>query len=92
MDTLTESSVLGSFVLKFCRCVAERELECSMVFTLSNAHHTFWDKVCFVMIFVYFRASVGEPFGLFCVLLGALFEVLFLTTFEGTRVTAGNSE
>ena len=71
--------------------MAEREREYSTVFTMSNAHHTFWDKVGFVMSLDTFRASVGEPFGLFGVLLGTLFEVLFLTTFQGNRVTAGNS-
>ena len=76
----------------FCGNVAERERLDSMVFIVSNAHRTFWEKVGFVMILDTFRAPAGEPFGVFCALLGALFEVLFLTTFEGTRVTAGNSE
>ena len=62
-----------------------------MVFTVSNAHHTFWEKVGFVMILDTFRASAGEPFGLFGVLLGSLFEVLFFTTSGGKRVTASNS-
>ena len=71
--------------------MAERECEYSMVFTVSNTHHTFLDKVCFVMIIASFRASVGEPFGKFCVLWGTLFAVLFFTTFEATRVTVGSS-
>ena len=91
MDTLMESSVLGTLFLRFCLCVAEREWEYSKVFTVSNTHHTFWDKMCFVMILGTFRTSVGEPFGLFGVLLGSLFEVLFFTTFEGNRVSAANS-
>ena len=60
-----------------------------MVFSVSNEHHTFWEKVGFVMILDTFRASAGEPFSLFGVLLGTLFEVLFFNTFEGNRVTAG---
>ena len=43
------------------------------------------------MILDTFRASLGEAFGLFGVLLGTLFEVLFFTTFEGNRVSAANS-
>ena len=39
-----------NFLLRFCGGVAEREREYSMVFTLSNAHHTLWEKVSFVMI------------------------------------------
>ena len=62
MDTLTESSVFGTLFLRFFLCVAERECEYSMVFTVSNTHHTFLDKVCFVMILATFRASDGEPF------------------------------
>ena len=71
--------------------MAERELEYSEIFTVSNAHHTFSQKVGFVMILDTFRAPVGKPFRLFYVLLGCLFEVLFFTTFEGNRVTASNS-
>ena len=62
-----------------------------LVCSVSNAHHTFGDKIGFVMILDTFRASVGEPFGLFGVLLGTLFDVPFFTTFEGTRVTASSS-
>ena len=62
-----------------------------MCFTVSNTHHTFGDKMCFVMILASFRASIGEPFRPFCVLLGVLFDVLFFTTFQGNRVTASNS-
>ena len=62
-----------------------------MCFTVSNTHHTFWDKMCFVMILASFRASVGEPFGLLCVLWGTLFEMLFFTTFQGNRETTGNT-
>ena len=83
MDTPTESSVFGTLFLRFCRCVAERERESSMVFTVSNTHHTFLDQMCFVMIFVYFRASVGKPSASFCVLLDGLFEVLFFDHFSG---------
>ena len=91
MDTPTECSVFGTLFLRFCRCVAEREWKYSVFFMVSNAHHTFWDKIGFVTILDTFRASVGEPFSLFDVLLGTLFEVLFFTTFEGNRVTAGSS-
>ena len=66
-------------------------MEFSIVFIVSNAHHTFGDKIGFVMILDTFRASVGEPFGLFGVIWGTLFEVLFFTTFEGNRVTASSS-
>ena len=62
-----------------------------MVFHVSNAHHTFGEKVGFVMILDSFRASAGEPFSSFGVLLGRLFEVLLFTTFEGNRVTASSS-
>ena len=92
MDTPTERSVFGTLFLRFCGGVAEREREYSMVFTMSNEHRTFWEKVGFVMILDTFRAPVGEPFGMFCVLLASLFEVLFFTTFEGNRVTVTNSE
>ena len=71
--------------------MAEREWEYSMCFTVSNTHHTFWDKMCFVMSLASFQASIGEPFRPFCVLLGVLFDVLFFTTFQGNRVTASNS-
>ena len=87
-DTPTESFVFWTLFLRFCGGLAERDMEFSMCFTMSNAHHTFGDKIGFVMILDTFRASVGEPFGLFGVLLGTLFEVLFFTTFEGNRVTA----
>ena len=87
-DTPTESFVFWTFLLRFCGGVAEREREYSMYFTVSNAHHTFWKKVGFVMILDTFRASVGEPFSSFGVLLGSHFEVLFFTTSEGNRVTA----
>ena len=91
-DTPTKSYVFLTLLLRFCGGVTERKRLNSMVFTMSNAHGTFGDKVGFVLILDTFRAPAGEPFGVFCALLGALFEVLFLTTFEGTRVTAGNSE
>ena len=90
MDTLTESYVFWTFLLRFCAGAAEREREYSIVFTVSNAHHTFWEKVGSVMVFDTFRASAGRPFGFFGVLLGSLFEVLFFTTFEGNRVTMSN--
>ena len=58
-----------------------------------NTHHTFGDKIGFVVIRDTFRASLGESCGLFGVLLGILFEVLFLLPpFEGNRLTAGSSE
>ena len=91
-DTPTKSFVFLTFLLRFCGGVAERKRLNSMVFTVSNAHGIFGEKVGFVLILDTFRAPAGEPFGVFCALLGALFEVLFFTTFEGTRVTAGNSE
>ena len=91
-DTPTKSSVFITFLLRFCGNVAERKRLDSIVCIVSNAHRTFWENVGFVMILDTFRAPAGEPFGVFCALLGALFEVLFLTTFEGNRVTASNSE
>ena len=72
--------------------MAKQEWGYSVVFTASNTHHTFWDKLRFVMILVTFRASVGKPFCLFCVLLGSLFEVLFFSTFEVNRQAAANTE
>ena len=90
MNTPTERSVSGTLFLRFSRCVAEREWEYSMCFTVSNTHHTFWDTMCFVMILVVFRASVGVPVGPFYVFLGTLFEVLFFTTFQGLRDTTSN--
>ena len=71
--------------------MAKREREYSKVFTVSNAHHTFWEKVCFVMVLDTFRASVGKPFAVFCVLLGSLFAVLFFTVFQGNRVTVSST-
>ena len=91
-DTPTKSSVFLVFLLRFCGNVAERDRAYSMVFIVSNAHRTFWEKVGFVMILDTFRAPAGEPFGVFCALLGVLFQVLFLITFEGTRVTATDSD
>ena len=90
MDTLMESSVFGTSLLRFCRCVAKREWEHSVVVTVSNTHHTFWDKMCLVMTLSTFLASAGEPFGLPCLLLGFLFE-LFFHTFEVNRVTVASS-
>ena len=84
MDTLTELSFFGTLFLRFSRCVAEREWEYSMFFTVSNAHHTFWAKIGFVMILDTFRASVGEPFGLFGVLLGTFLKCCFLQLLRGT--------
>ena len=72
--------------------MAERKRLNSIVFTVLNAHGIFWKKIGFVLILDTFRAPAGEPFGVFCTLLGVFFEVLFLITFEGTRVTTGNSE
>ena len=91
-DTPTKSSVFLTVFVRFCGGVAERKQLNSTVFIVSNAHGIFGQKVGFVLILDTFRAPAGEPFGVFCVLLGVLFEVLFLITFEGTRVTAGNSE
>ena len=70
-------------------------MEFSMVFIMSNAHHTFGDKIGFVMILDTFRASVGEPFGSFGVLLGTFLKCCFLPLLRGTgyqRVSAGISE
>ena len=91
-DTVTKSCVFLTFLLRFCGGVAERKQLNSMVFTVSNAHGIFGGKVGFVLILDTFRAPAGEPFGVFCALLGVLFEVLFLITLKGTRVTASNSE
>ena len=90
-DEPTKSSVFLTFRLRFCGGVAERQRMNSMVLIVSNAHGIFGEKVGFVLILDTFRAPAGEPFGVFCALLGVLFEVLFLITFEGTRVTATNS-
>ena len=91
-DTPTKSFVFLTFLLRFCGGVAKRKQLNSIVFTVSNAHGIFGEKVGFVLILDTFRAPAGEPFGVFCALLGVLFEVLFLITFEGTRVTASNSK
>ena len=90
-DTPTKSCVFLTFLLRFCGSVAERKRLNSMVFTVSNAHGIFGEKVGFVLILDTLRAPAGEPFDVFCGLLGVLFEVLFLITFEGTRVTAVDS-
>ena len=60
-------------------------------FIVSTAHLTFWEKVRLVIILHTFRAPVGEPFGLFCILLGCFFEVSFFTTFEGNRISASST-
>ena len=91
-DEPTESSVFLTCLVRFCGGVAKRKRLNSILFTLSNAHGIFAEKVGFVLILDAFRAPAGQLFGVFCALLGVLFEVLFLITFEGTRVTAGNSE
>ena len=91
-DTPTKSFVFLTFLLRFRGGVAKRKQLNSIVFTVSNAHGIFAEKVGFVLILDTFRAPAGEPFGVFCAVLGALFEVLFLPTFEGNRVTAGSSE
>ena len=83
-DTPTESSVFWTLFLRFCGGLAERDMEFSMCFTMSNAHHTFGDKIGFVMILDTFRASVGEPFGLFGVLLATFLKCCFLQLFRGT--------
>ena len=90
-ETSTESFVFSIFLLRFRGGLPERELEYSAVFIVSNTHNIFWAKVGCVMIIDTFRASAVEPFVLFGVLLGRLLEVLFFTTFEGNRVTAGSS-
>ena len=64
--------------------MAEREREYTIFIVVPNAHHTFWEKVGFVMILNTFRASAGEPLGLFGVLLGTHFKVLVFTTLRGT--------
>ena len=91
-DTPTKSYVFLTLLLRFCGGVTERKRLNSIVFTVSNAHCIFAQKVGFVMILDTFRAPAGKLFGVFCVLWGVLFEVLFLITFEGTRVTASNSK
>ena len=90
-DTPTKSFVFLTVFGRFCGGVAKRKRLNSMVFTVSNAHGIFAEKVGFVLILDTFRAPAGEPFGVFCAILGVLFEVLFLTTSEGTRVTATDS-
>ena len=91
-DTPTKSFVFLTVLVRFCGGVPKRKRLNSMVFTVSNAHGIFAEKVGFVLILDTFRAPAGEPFGVLCALLRALFEVLFLTTFEGLRVTASNSD
>ena len=90
-DEPTKSSVFLTFLVRFCDGVAKRKRLNSIVFTVSNAHRTFGEKVGFVLILDTFRAPAGQPFDVFCTLLGVVFEVWFLITFEGTRVTATNS-
>ena len=63
--------------------VAKRERQSSMAFNVSNAQHTFQDKIGLGMILETVRASVGKSFGSFGVLLGTLFEALILITFKG---------
>ena len=90
-DTPTKSYVFLTLLLRFRGGVTERKRLNSIVFIVSNAHGIFGEKVGFVLILDTLRAPAGEPFDVFCGLLGVLFEVLFLITFEGTRVTATNS-
>ena len=59
-------------------------------FMVSNANHTLWDKIGFVMISETLRASAGELVCVFGALLGTLLEVLFFTPFKVNR--PGNSE
>ena len=59
-----------------------------MVISTSNTHHTFWDKISFVMVTVIFRASVREPFTKCCMVLGDLSAFFVFCTFQGQRVTA----
>ena len=64
-DTPTKSYVFLTFLLRFCGSVAERKRLNSMVFTVSNAHGIFGEKIGFVLILDTFRAPAGEPFGVF---------------------------
>ena len=66
-DTPTKSYAFLTFLLRFCGSVAERKRLNSMVFTASNAHGIFEEKVGFVLILDTFRAPAGKPFGVFCV-------------------------
>ena len=77
-DTLTESYVFWTFLLRFCAGVAEREREYSMVFTVSNAHDTFGEKVGFVMILDTFRAPVGSLLAYFVYFWVAFLQCCFL--------------
>ena len=54
-------------------------------FIVSSPHHTFGDKIGSVTIINTFRVSVGKPLGLSGLLLGTLFEVLFLPLLKGTE-------
>ena len=55
-----------------------------MVFTISNAHHTFWGKVVFVTILHTFRASAGEPFDFLVFFWVAFLKCCFLPLSRGT--------
>ena len=92
VDTPTKSSVFLIPILRFCGGFRKGEVEYSMVFTVSNAHHAFSDLLHLRMIFGTFWGSFGERFRLFGVLLGILLEVVFFGTSEGNREAAGNCE
>jgi hypothetical protein len=95
VDTSTKSSIFETLFLRFCGGSAEGEVQYSMVFTVSNTHHTFCVKLHFVMIFGTFLGSFGEPFRLLGVLLGTLLEVVFFGSSEGNQdgwVIIGNHE
>ena len=85
VDTPTKSPVSWTLSLRFCGGLAGGDVEYSMVFTVSNTHHTFCVKLHFVMIFGTFWGSFGEPFRLFGVLLGSLLEVVFFGSSEGNQ-------
>mgnify|MGYP005642917163 CR=1 FL=1 len=78
VDTPTKSPVFWTLILRFCGGLADGDVEYSMVFTVSNTHHTFSEKLHVVMILGTFWGSFGEPFHLFVLLLGTLLEVVFL--------------
>ena len=85
VDTPTKSSVFWTLILRFRGGLAEGQVEYSMVFTVSNTHHTFSEKLHVVMIFATFWGSFGEPFRLFVLLLGTLLEVVFFGSSEGNQ-------
>ncbi len=85
VDTPTKSSVFLTLCLRFCGGLADGDVELSMVFTVSNTHHTFCVKLHLSMIFGTVWGSFGQPFRLFGKLWDTLLEVVFFGSSEGNR-------